>query len=363
MNATLQTFRAGAAELKRFLDSSEKQEELLRLLMREERRKQLKPDEEALLGAVSRTATDRRRYIYAVAIVSLYGLLERYVDGIIADYLAHLSQLVPSFAALPEAIRRNHFDLSIELARLVADERYRLEINKEEIIANLYGCISGAAPFKVNGAAFVIHRGNVTLQRIGEFLTKLGVSPHLPKVIRSGSMRGYLRERDPDRDYSQISDDDLKAILGPIDDLVERRNEISHGVVNIDDIESIDLLKERCRFVDAYGRSLYEILMQEVIDREIKLPHATTLGRAIKVIKRSIVCFEKDQCTLRLGDILVAKTSDSLMPFRFAPIESIQIEGVDHEAIALARSTRFAVKAALRARDNFDYVVLPGTVA
>jgi hypothetical protein len=359
MKDALHSFLAGTAELERFLDSSAKEAALLSLLLPAERRGQMEREERALLDHLAGAVTDRRRYIYAVAIVSLYGLLERYVDGLIADYIGRLSTLVASFGDMPETIRKNHFDLSIELARLAADERYRLDLRKEEIIMNLHGCLSGAVPFQLNSAAFAIHRGNVNLQRIGDFLSRLGVAPHLPKVIRASTMQIYLRSRDPDRDYSRISESDLQAVLQPIDDLVARRNEVSHGVINVDDLESIDLLHERCHFVAAYGRALHEVLMQEVIDRQIGLPHATALGRALKVFNRTIVCFEHSKCMIRVGDLLVARTGDPIMPFRFAPIDNIQIDGEDRDEIALTENTQFAMKTSLRANDRFEYIVLP----
>lgn len=363
MKVALQSFLAGTAELNRFLDSSAKEAALLSLLLPAERRGRMEQEERALLDHLAGAVTDRRRYIYAVAIVSIYGLLERYVDSLIADYIGRLSSLVRSFGDMPDAIRKNHFDLSIELARLAADDRYRLDLRKEEIITNLHGCLSGAVPFQVNSAAFAIHRGNVNLQRIGEFFSKLGVAPHLPKVIRAGTMQSYLRSRHPDRDYSRISDSDLQAVLQPIDDLVARRNDVAHGVVNVDDLESIDLLQERCHFVAAYGTALHEVLMQEVIERQIGLPDATALGRALEVFNRTIVCFEHSQCRIKVGDVLVARTGDPIMPFRFAPIDSIQIDGEDRDEITLTENTRFAVKTSLRATESFEYVVLPAAGA
>jgi hypothetical protein len=361
MIPSLQTFQAGIIELEQFLGSSKGEEDLLRLLLREGRQERLEGDERAVVSELSRTVTNRRRYIYAVAIVSLYGLLERYVDSIISDYIHRLSRLAPSFGELPDAIRTNHFDLSIELARLSADNRYRLDINKNEIIANLHGCMSGAVPFQINTAAFIIHRGNITLQKISDFLLKLGVESHLPKIVRTSVMLKYLNKLNPERDYSRIPDNDLQTIFEPIEDLVKRRNEVSHGVV--DDIESNDLLEERCHFVGAYGCALYEILMQEVISRELHQEHVTRLGNTIEIFGGSIVCFEGLQCTVKVGDLLIAKTSDTLMPFRFAPIESIQVDGVEHNEIALTHTTKVAIKAALRVRDNFEYMVLPAAIA
>jgi hypothetical protein len=63
--------------------------------------------------------TDKRIFEYKAAIISLYGLLEKYVETWIKEYLDSLSKLVPNYNELDEKIRNNHFELSLKLINTI----------------------------------------------------------------------------------------------------------------------------------------------------------------------------------------------------------------------------------------------------
>ena len=156
-----------------------------------------------------------------------------------------------------------------------------------------------------------------------------------------------------------ISDQELTKLLDPIDDLVERRNEVSHGVINVDAIESIDLLRERCCFIRAYGQSLHELLTIELIRFEINGPSAQLLGKPLIVYGNSIVCFEHTACKISEGDILVATTPTGILPYRLSPILSIEIDKMRHQSIDITSATRFGMAVSFVAHGTYEYTVLP----
>lgn len=358
MKISLQTFRAGVDELLAFLSTTEHEAELVGLLLDEARQPVLVDREKLLLSQMAEARTERKRYIYCVAIVSLYGLLERLVDSLVAAFVERLAHLAESYRAMPDAIRQNHVPLSLDLIKAIMEERHRGGTTQDDVIANLHSCLSGATPFRVNGAAFVLHRGNLNLARISGFLVSVGVDSHHRKVTLVPPLSGFLREREPDRDIRNVADQDLRAILDPIDDLVERRNEVSHGVISIDDIESVDLLKERCQFVAAYGSSLYNVLAQEVLRYEVLRPSTQALGKPIAVYNDSIVCFESSKCDVSVNSLLVAATGNSLEPFRHGPIISLQVDNVDHSTLTITEPTKFGARVSYHASDKYDYYVL-----
>jgi RiboL-PSP-HEPN len=157
MPASLQTFRAGVDELLVFLANTEREAQLIGLLLDEARQALLVEGEKLLLSQIAEARTDRKRYIYCVAIVALYGLLERFVDSLVAAFVERIAGLVDSYQAMPDAIRKNHVPLSLDLVRAIMEDRYQPQ---DEVIANLHSCLSGAPSFRVNGPAFVL-RGNL----------------------------------------------------------------------------------------------------------------------------------------------------------------------------------------------------------
>ena len=133
-------------------------------------------------------------------------------------------------------------------------------------------------------------------------------------------------------------------------------------MIDVDSIESVDLLTERCGFIAAYGQSLYGVLAQELLRYEVKQPGAQSLGRPVVVHDHSIVCFESGACDFVVGSLLVAQTSDHLEPFRYSPIESIQIGGQGFLKLTVATPTQFGVKVSFRASDKFEYYILPADI-
>ena len=358
-NTALQTFVAGIDELQALLNDAERQSRLIGLLISEPRLQALEEEERMLLLELSQARTDRKRYMYAVTIVSLYGLMERLVDNLVERFVSRVSELVPSYDMMPEAIKKHHVALSLDLVKAIIDDRFKRDATQEQVIANLHSCISGAADFEVNGAAFVLHRGNVSLSKITGYLASVGIEAPARKNVSTEAFHSYLAEAEPERNLENISDQEIAKLLDPIDDLVERRNEVSHGVINVDDIESIDLLQKRCAFIHAYGRSLFEVLEIELLRFEVGGSSAQPLGKPLAVYRSSVACFEHSDCKINEGDILVASTPAGILPYRRSPILSIEINKVRHSSIDVKTATCFGVEVSFVAHDTYEYIVLP----
>jgi len=134
-------------------------------------------------------------------------------------------------------------------------------------------------------------------------------------------------------------------------------------MINVDDIESIDLLKNRCCFISAYGAALYEIVSQDVLKYELEGSSAQFLVKPIAVLRNSIVCFDCSECKVSEGDVLVAVTRHKMMPFRSNPILSIEINNIRHKSIDISAPTKFGLAVSYRAHEKYEYCVLPrGTV-
>jgi len=357
MKTCVQIFRAGVEDLHAFLDIVEHESELIgRLLNRHD---VLEEQEKQLLSRIAAARTDRKRYVYSVAIISLYGFFERLVDTLIEAFIDVLTNSVNSYQMMPDAIKKNHIPMSLELAQAIAKEkeRYRTGITQETVITNLHSCLSGALGFRVNGPAFVVHRGNITLQKVTNFLSSVGIENHFRRVTMACEMQNIFHQNEPERDISSVVDQELPSLLEPIDDLVERRNQVSHGM--IDDIESTDLLKERCSFVNAYGGALYDVMLQESLKYQVSREDVQPLGKPIAVYNHSIVCFESESCHISTGGVLAAATGNPMEPFRYGTIISIQINHEQFPEITISQPTRFAAKVSFKASDNFDYYVLP----
>lgn len=356
MKACLDTFSAGLAELSAFLTNTDREKALIKSLLNEDRQASLTAEEKSLLVHISQASTSKKQYVYVVGIIGLYGLLERFVDDIIEKYLSAVLSLSNTYGDLHDSIRKHHLQLSLELIKAVAEERHRTSQSVEQVVANIHSCLSGTGPFRINTAAFVLHRGNLNLSKIQEFLRAIGVDPSNRRLLVTQSLSDWFAAAESPRDTRQVPDQDIGLMLGPIDDLVKLRNSIAHGM--IDNTESVDLLSTRCKFVAAFVGALYEVLRQDLLRSEVAGSGAQCLGSPIKVYDRRIVCFETSRCKISVGDRMVAATGDALLPFRWSTIKSLEINKIRHRALDITSRTQFGAEVSFKALDCHNYFVL-----
>lgn len=359
MKDSIDTFLLGLNDLREFLRNAKRETALTALMLREPRFSSVSEDEQCLITAISKAGTEKRRYLYAVAIIGLYGLLERYMDSVLERYITLLSKSVSHYDQLPESVRKNHLPASLELLKAINDETYHGDADAISVIANLHSCLSTPSTFRLNGDAFVFHRGNISLDKIRGFFGSLGVMSPIRRLSLMPAFEKFFSESEPPRYPQSVSDDDLNLMLSPINDLVDRRNAIAHGVV--DDIESVNLLLSRGDFLLAFVQAVHELLQHELLPFEIAAPEVQALGQPIDVFDGKIVCFESSTCRLAVGDRIVAQTGDSLMPFRAGEVLDIQVNHVSYNQLQPTEATKFCVKISFKARNNHSFFVLKPT--
>jgi len=355
MKKGFQSFIEGIEELKTYLETSQIEEKLTKLLL--QRQIILETQEKQILNEIAAKQTFRKRYLYSVAIVSLYGLLEQLVDVLIETYINQIACSVDSYQDMPQKIKENHVSFSMDLIRAINRDNYRKNTTEEDIIANLHSCLSKQRSFRMNGAAFIIHSGNITLDKIEKYMTSIGIDSYLRKALLTDELQTFFKTSQPERDISNVADQKLKELIRPIDELVDRRNHVSHGVV--DSIESVDLLKERCSIVSAFGGALYNIMIQELLKYIIKQDSVIKLGKAINVYNNSIVCFDTSHCDIKIGTSLAAATEDSRQPFRFGHIKTLEVDGKRYQEIVSTHPVKFGAEVSFKANIKYDYYILP----
>ncbi|MDT3680810.1 MAG: HEPN domain-containing protein [Burkholderiaceae bacterium] len=356
MRAELADFNAGLDQLVRFLERTERENELVGLL--NARRQELEAQEAALLQQLVERSTHTRQYVYAVGIVSLYGLLEQLVDGLVVSFVNHLGGFAKGYEALPESFRTRHLEQSLALATALLKDRFRTETTHERVVANLHSCLMAReSGFTLNGHAFALHRGNHNLARITDLLSGVGIQSHLRRVVSTPAFKAHLVAQAPERDWSVMADTEVERLFEPIDDLVRRRNDVSHGAMTADQLESVPLLMERCDLVRAYGVGLHELILQEAMKHAAELGAARALGQPLEVYDNRIVCFEATG-PIAVGDRLFAVTADALQPVRHSQVLRLEIDRQAFPSIDSAAPVRFGVEVCFHADRRHRYFML-----
>lgn len=190
-------------------------------------------------------SSSRKKYDYNSIIVSLYGIVESYIEKFIESYLIVIEKNVFYYNSLNKIIIESHFKQSIFLINKISEGKYQKynKLKKEVVLNNLNNCLEEKRLYTFNKEAFVINTGNLKHKKICDIFKSLNIN--LDQEIRK--QKGF----------------DLKSenLFNKLDDLVDRRNEIAHGAISeiMDNSEIIPLID----FLENYFAAINSLLQKE----------------------------------------------------------------------------------------------------
>ncbi len=272
----------------------------------------------------------RKRLDYAAFIVSLYSAFEILVEALVwahAERVATRSR----YADLPSRLQAAHLKRSAGiLARRPGEGRYS-GIGAAEIVANLNACLSEVFPYKLNRDAVVHHDTNLRASIVHDMLGVLGIEEASARVQKSEPMLTWF----------QLSEG--RATAGPIpeslidlrmEDLIERRNRVTHSGGAPSESWAPDEMRERLEFLEAYSRSLFTVIAGAYLERcYVETPTAYSLGRPLEgpFQKSTIVVVKGPPFRLFTGQALFGRRNGRVD--RWGEITELQVDDVSVESV------------------------------
>lgn len=281
--------------------------------------------------------TEKKIFEYKAIVISLYGILERHIELWIKEHLDELPKWIPAYNLLPDKLKESNFELSIKLISIISENRYVKfdHLEKEDVLTNLNSCISEALDFKINSDAFVILSGNLKHPKIVELFKPLDIA--LEKMLQDNDeFSGYLINKFGEN-MANISSN---ILYEKINDLVIRRNDISHGS-SIDELLDISSFEEYIEFLENYGKAIFNILIAKEIEYESK--HLSFQINEIKGIfhQGSILAFALENYEIKKGDYVIVRTLKNT--FSKKEILDIQINSESYIELEVKEKTDVAV--------------------
>jgi hypothetical protein len=283
--------------------------------------------------------TDKKIFEYKATIISLYGILERYIEVWIKEYLDSLAELLKDYSLVDETIRNHHFSLSLKLINTISTKEIAKfqHITKEQVLANLNSCIVNPQNFKFNTDAFIQSTGNLKHSKIVELFKPLKIK--IAEGLKANDkLNNYIKE---ELHIINIANKDGNLLYNKINDIVERRNLIAHGSNIIDDILDRAVLTTYINFVRLYCEAIFECLLGEYTKQE-SLVSFQQVQLVHNVWKNSIVGFEIENYTIKINDLLIIQTANNL--FFKTPILELQKNRQSYEELQVIEKTDIAVR-------------------
>lgn len=292
--------------------------------------------------------TDKKIFEYNAIIISLYGIIERYVERFVKEYLELLSQVVPNYNELDDKLKDKHFELSIKLITIISnrDSAKYQHITKEIVLKQLNSCVENTTDYKINADAFVLlSSGNLKHNKITELLLQINISLN-NELQRNEKFVAFLKEAGYGEQLALVNPETLYFKLN---DLVERRNEIAHGADRTDNILNINELQTYIDFSEQYIHAIFEILREMFIKNE-----SEHLFRKIENVKGiagdTILGFEIEDSTIQVGDKLIIQTAENR--FLEKTILDIHLNGVSHKILNIKNKTVVSIKVSPKIKKN-----------
>lgn len=359
MKKAFLTFQAELHGLLDFLSSVESEDSLLRHILAES------DGEESPLftnaQAIVRSSTNRRRFVHCQAIIVMYGALERFVEDAIREYVVEARKLCTAYEQLPKAIREKHSELSIEYLYRLKEGKVN-GVDDEELhsaISRLSSSIQAGPDFLLNDRAFALQNANASVKRIGSLFSNIGITLSLTNLLRMPSYRtGYaeLYGNEPERG----DDEAVRRNFSKVDALVSMRNQIAHGVVDLDNIEDVDLLRERAMDLKNFVVALSDLMEMHFVQYCCKEHISTSLAEPVAVYNNEIVCIEFPTGKLSTGDIVAHPVNEN--DIRFGSIQSIEVDSVSVQSVTGQPGIALGFKIGFHAMDRKGYRLLPQKV-
>jgi hypothetical protein len=352
MWACIDRLREGLTLLRHYLDGLDKQDRLLALESEAcgDGRQRIKDLQDHF-----RAKNNKAQYDYNTIIISLYGYLERFIEDLIAEYLALISMHVPTFSELPPPIQGKHLELSLELARKADYQRYAGSVRVNDVVAKLHACFNTPDKYQLNDQAFAQHSANFRQSMVATTLTQCGIMDIGPALRQTEPLVAFLTEEDPERDLSTYLAGGDEVVFARLNDLANRRNDVAHGTP-VDDILSRDLLRSYIGFVEAYASGLALVVYERSLPFMLK--RAVALGAPIAVHDHRIVCVNLAVGQMTVGDTLIAKTQDTSRPYKGGPIKEIQQNKIQLKTINGGPDVQIGMLVEFGAKENQEFYFL-----
>jgi len=308
---------------------------LRRIVFRDSLNKQklAKNPEFAALIEVIPTEKEWEIYDRSAVVTRLYAIYERFVEDLISDWLRLLPDLVPRYSDLGEKIQNTHRE---GIGRLLIDiKKNRFQhLSVEKVVQGLSCGITDTGKYELLPDAFLLHEQNLRKEVLETVLKNAGIDEAWKWVINHKEIKYFVEEV---RGSQNTAEGELKQ-------LVDYRNEAAHGVV--DEILGTQELLDLGDFVEALCKSLADLVTYNIILHQKDIGRVREIGKITEWFKKPQAGVAKvKEVTLVLGEsVFLVLVNDELSYCYSAKIESIQLDDISHNLVAITSETEVGLK-------------------
>lgn len=307
------------------------------------------PETLQVLIQSSKTFRRKKVFEYNSYIISLYGLFERFIENVIAEYLTDLCNVLKNFDKLPSQLINNHLELNVDILKNISNPKFQnLSINS--FIQNMDKALNGNKAV-LNMEAFQHHPYNFRHSIISEYFGKAGLTDLSGLLKLCDPLKSILNEK-----FGNTANLSSNVIFNIIDDLSQRRNDVAHGVENVE-LLNISIIREYITFIGAYCESLQCILENEY--HKFKFEDNTDSLALVQVINHSIICVSVENISIKKGDFLLVRKPETNFPrYLISKIQELQVDGISFDKLIITEKKDVAMRVTDHVKNNYVFKII-----
>lgn len=282
---------------------------------------------------VQRYVSIRRRFDYAAFAVALYASFEKFVENLITEYV-RLEARRLEYSALPKKLTDKHLTGTAEMLRRVRREEGS-SVGLLDVIRNLFECLNGNRPYKLNEALLVAHDANLRAGEVDALFAAVGIEQMCDRACRADAIVTWFSDA---QGLDTPPQDGVKRTVleERLKDIVERRNQVSHRGGSPQNLLGTAGMKEAVAFIESLSKSIFAL----VVGRYLETHHATAPGCIELALRegdgpfmgRTVVVVEKPAQRLFVGQPVFVVVSST--GARWGRIQSLRVDNTDVQELA-----------------------------
>lgn len=291
---------------------------------------------------------NEKLFKYTSNVISLYGALEHFVEGLIEEYVEKLNVFVSSSSNLPQNVINKYLDRCIEIIKKAESPGKLKDLKKLKILESAHLTLNSKKCQLIPESFISVGGGNYKHSEICKCFSALGVSNIDTQLKLESSLCDYFSKFFGD-DYKSKDSSTLYKLL---DELVDRRNDLAHGGNNFSIIKDVDFI-QYIDMVECYANAMCSYLRKNLAEY-----HWNSISVKEIIPDRiddNCVEFSLSSMQIKKGIWFLFCTGGSNPQYGYCKIENIRIDDTYYEEFNVVDNTKLCCKMNVTLKKNYSF--------
>ncbi len=267
--------------------------------------------------------TLRRRFENSSFIIGLYASYEKFSEELMISFSSILASNNDG-EPIPAPLLKKHTEKTIEiLFRGYAGKGRFSNITEIDLVKNLFNCLNGNTPRKLNELAITSHEANLRFDSLVSLFEPAGINCR-DLVYIDPLVKWYNRFLENEENSVGFLPESI--IKSKLDELVESRNNIAHRGGNPDNLLGPQDMNILLDFMENLAESIFIITVSAYMQQRSKESDVTHLHITEGPFQKGLICVVKRPDSLLFVGQPIFVTSPE-WKIRWGRIKDIQLDG------------------------------------